>query len=81
MELLNTQRTRNLLASAKARFDWVIVDAPSLIECPETSFLASFVDAVILVVRPRTNAEERVRTGIEILKGYPLVGIVVNETG
>ena len=81
VELLNTQRTRNLLASAKARFDWVIVDAPPVIACPETSFLASFVDAVILVVRPRANAAEKVRTGIEILKGYPLAGIVVNETG
>jgi capsular exopolysaccharide synthesis family protein len=78
VELLNTQRTRNLLASAKARFDWVIVDAPPVIECPETSFLASFVDAVILVVRPRLNADERVRAGIKILKGYPLVGIVAN---
>ena len=78
VELLNTQRTRNLLASAKARFDWVIVDAPSLIECAETSFLASFVDAVILVVRPRADTEEKLRMGIQILRGYPLVGTVVN---
>jgi capsular exopolysaccharide synthesis family protein len=77
-ELLNTQRTRNLLASAKARFDWVIVDAPPVIDCPETGFLASFVDATILVVRPRANAEEKVREGLRILKGYPLVGTVVN---
>jgi capsular exopolysaccharide synthesis family protein len=78
VELLNTQRTRNLLASARERFDWVIVDAPSLIEFAETSFLASFVDAVILVVRPGANAAEKLRMGIQILKGYPLVGTVVN---
>ena len=78
VELLNTQRTRNLLASAKERFDWVIVDAPSVIECPETGFLASFVDAVIFVARPHLNAEEKLRMAIEVLKGYSLVGIVLN---
>ncbi|MBB6049513.1 polysaccharide biosynthesis tyrosine autokinase [Armatimonas rosea] len=79
-ELVGSAQMRELHERLKAVADIVIVDAPSAIAFSDTSVLASFVDATMLVIR----AGDVPRGAVEQVKGMltkaraNLIGVVLN---
>ena len=57
-----------LLAAARERFDYVLVDAPPLAETGEAVRIASGVDAAVLVVRPGTTPSTDVEAALDVLE-------------
>jgi capsular exopolysaccharide synthesis family protein len=71
-----------LLTDLKAKFDYIIFDAAPLAAHLDSTFLASRVDGVLLVIKAEAT---QIRTGQEIKKklddiGARTLGVVVNQT-
>jgi capsular exopolysaccharide synthesis family protein len=77
-DLLASRRTAELLAVAKQRFDFVIVDAPALfISAYDARILAKHVDGLVVVVRSRETPRTLVN---RIPQEVPnVIGVVVND--
>lgn len=48
---LTSERMRELLADASARFDWILLDTPPIGLISDAQLLSSLVDGVVLVIR------------------------------
>jgi len=72
---------RDLIEASSSGYDWVVVDAPALLESPETAPLAAQVDATVLVVQAgRTKRPVLVRaTDLLRRAGANVVGTVLNR--
>ena len=79
--LLDSQRMRDLVNNLKARYDYVLFDAPPLMGVSDASILASEVDAVLLVVQyrkyPRTMSARAKRVVDNV--GGRILGVVLNN--
>jgi tyrosine-protein kinase Etk/Wzc len=70
-----------LLVELRARFDFVVFDAPPLLEFPEGYALAPHMDVVLLVVDARKTSVEDARQAVRDLEriGARPAGIVLNR--
>ena len=69
---------KNLLAWARARFDWVVIDSPPVLPAADVTHFASLADATLLVVRAQSTPRDLVTRACELL-GDHLFGVVLNE--
>jgi polysaccharide biosynthesis transport protein len=79
-ELLSTPRFKELLATAREEFDYVLVDTAPLLAVTDPCVVAGLVDGLVLIIRlsrhGRPNAE-RARAIMESLD-VNVLGVVVN---
>lgn len=67
-ELLESLNMKRLLATLKARFDMVIIDAPPVLPVSDPGILAAQADGVLLVVRAGKTQRKTVLAAQELLK-------------
>jgi protein-tyrosine kinase len=77
-ELLNCEALKDFLAYVKEKFDWVIVDSPSITPFAEVDLLTSLVDGILVVVRASQNPTPLISESIQPLKKRNLLGFVFN---
>jgi len=79
-ELLTSPRFKKLLETARAEFDFVLVDAPPLLAVTDPCVVASLVDGLVLVLRLTRQGRPYAEKAREILRslGVPILGVVVN---
>jgi capsular exopolysaccharide synthesis family protein len=79
-ELLTSPRFKELLDFLRERYDFILIDTPSLLAVTDPSVVAPRVDGVILTVRLTGNARPAAERAREILTtlGAKLLGVVVN---
>jgi capsular exopolysaccharide synthesis family protein len=72
---------RQFLNEVGTAYDWVIFDAPPVLESPETAVLGGVVDTTVLVVRAaRTKGGVAQRAIDQLVKaGVPVLGVVLNR--
>lgn len=72
---------RALLSRLAATYDYVILDAPPVLEAPETVVLGGVVDTTLLVVRASSTKGGVVQRAIDVLAkaGVPVLGVVLNR--
>ena len=78
LELLNLTECRELLATLRKNFNWVILDSPPLLFAADANLLATMCDGTILVVRIGSTTVETVSRAIQSLCENNVLGIVVN---
>jgi len=80
-QLVGSERVAGLITNLKARFHYLLLDAPPVLTHPETALLGSHVDGVILVVRTlRTRREAVARARDTLAKsGCNVIGVVLNR--
>jgi Mrp family chromosome partitioning ATPase/capsular polysaccharide biosynthesis protein len=83
LDLVDSDRMRDLLASAHERYDLVVIDSPAVSEAEDFLPLAKMVGAVILVSRPGAATREAAESLSEQLRemGVKPVGVVLNALG
>lgn len=69
---------KNVLASARQAFEWVIIDSPPLTPVVDAHCLAAMVDGILLVVRWGFTPREELDQAVGTLAGLPLLGMVLN---
>ena len=79
-ELLSSQRMQELLRHAVTQYDVVVVDSPTLLHMADSRLLASYVDAVVLVVKSGDTPKKLVKEAFANLRSVSakVVGVVLN---
>ncbi|MDA8413292.1 MAG: XrtA-associated tyrosine autokinase [Desulfobacteraceae bacterium] len=82
LELFASNRMQEMMAEIKHRYKdrYVIIDTPPLLPFAETRSLAQMVDGIVLVIHEGVTARENVAEAQEILKGCPILGVVLNDS-
>lgn len=80
-ELLASPMMRQLLADVKDRYDYVILDAPPLMQVADSRLLTSEVDGTILVISCDNSNRDFVLQAKEqlVLTGAHILGLVMNR--
>ena len=80
-ELLSTQKMKDLIRELRDRYRdrFIIIDSAPLALAPETSVIANYVDAVLLVVRHGNTPRDVVRHALKSIKREKLMGVVYNR--
>ena len=66
---LNVDRMRSLLNALKRQYDYVLIDAPSVLSANQPSLLASIADGILLVVRMGKTSKQEVEEAFTMLEG------------
>ena len=80
-ELLNSRRMKDLLALAKDRFDFVLLDTPPVLAVIDPVIISSLADCTVVVIRAgKTTRKPLVRAVEDIRKAKAdIVGVIFNE--
>jgi protein-tyrosine kinase len=81
-ELLSSEKARRLVEELRGRYEdrYIIFDATPAQFAAETTFLASIVDGILLVVRSGKTSRNSVLEAIENLDRNKIVGVVFNAS-
>jgi succinoglycan biosynthesis transport protein ExoP len=79
-ELLSSHRMEELLRHACSQYDVVVVDSPTLLRMADSRLLASYVEAVVLVVKSGDTPKKLVKEAFANLRSVSarVVGVVLN---
>jgi capsular exopolysaccharide synthesis family protein len=79
-ELLSSKQMEDLLAKARAEYDFVFLDTPPVLAVTDASVLGRLSDAAILIIRYNAAQKQVVRRCIDLLErsGTHLLGVAVN---
>ena len=80
-ELLGGAANRELLASLRDQFDFLVLDSPPVISLADAQVLSSLADGVVLVVSAGTTPRARVQRAEAMLRhvGANVLGVVLNR--
>jgi capsular exopolysaccharide synthesis family protein len=80
-ELLSSERMPALIREAKERYDFVVIDSPTLLKITDGRILATYVDAVALVVRSGSTPKALVKQAYSNLASVSdkIVGVILNR--
>jgi Mrp family chromosome partitioning ATPase len=78
---LSPRLARDLMDQAGPGYDWVLVDAPPLLEAPESAPLGALADGVVLVVRSGRTKRPVLSRATDLLRrsGANVLGTVLNR--
>jgi len=80
-ELLGSERFGQLIAEAKADYDYVICDSPPVMPVTDPCVIAGVVDATVLVVKAGRNERAAAQAAKSALDGVhaEMLGVVMND--
>jgi capsular exopolysaccharide synthesis family protein len=76
---LTSERMKEVLAEASARFDWVLIDTPPIGLISDAQLLASLVDGVVLVVGAGSTDYKAIAHTLSQVGRECILGIVLNR--
>lgn len=81
-ELLSTDAMSEIIKSAEKEFDYIIIDTAPCGVVADAAILASYADAIVLVVREDIAPARRIKRAMENLEnsGTELIGCIYNDT-
>lgn len=68
-----------LIAEARIRYRYVLIDCPPVLICPEPITISLIVDSTILVVRAWHTAKNLIKEAIEAIGKHRILGTVLND--
>lgn len=82
LELFASKMMQDLMTGIKNRYNdrYVIIDTPPLLPFAETRSLARIVDGIVFVTQEGVTPQESVVEAKEVLKGCPILGVVLNDS-
>jgi capsular exopolysaccharide synthesis family protein len=80
-ELLSSDRMRDLVAAARSRFDFVVIDTPPLLPVTDATLVGDLVDGVTLCMRAGKLTRDEARSCMNRLRmaGIKVLGVVLNR--
>jgi capsular exopolysaccharide synthesis family protein len=77
-EVLKSPRAAELLAEARRRYDYVIVDTPPLMSAPESRVIEKYVDGFLIVVGAHRTPRRLVEEALNLVEPAKILGMVFN---
>ena len=81
-ELLGTDHARQTLAELRARYEYVIIDAPPLLPVTDAAVLAAMADGALVIARHATTKRDQLARAVGNLHsvGARILGTVITMT-
>jgi len=78
---LASEAARELVAAARQRYDWVIVDGGGLLAGAEAAIWAGLADCNLVVAARGSTSRRRLRQGLDVLEasGAAAIGLILNR--
>jgi protein-tyrosine kinase len=76
---LASDRMKQILLDASAKFDWVVIDTPPVVLLSDANVLAEMVDGVVLVIRAGITPIGLIQRAVESLDRRRILGVVLNR--
>jgi len=76
---LTSVRMRALIAEARERFGWVIIDTPPVGVLSDANLLSAMVDGVLLIIKADSTPYQLVQRAVETLGAERVLGTVLNR--
>jgi Mrp family chromosome partitioning ATPase len=77
-EVLKSPRLGELLAEARRRFDYIIVDTPPLVSVPDCRVIGKWVDGFLIVVTAHRTARKLLEEALKVTEPAKVIGFVFN---
>lgn len=77
-ELLKSSRLDELVRRARREFDFVIIDAPQILDLPDTELIARLVDGFLIVVKADRTRQRRLEEALNLMTEDKVLGLVFN---
>ncbi|MFQ4138986.1 GumC family protein [Nodosilinea sp. PGN35] len=80
--LVESPAVEGLLESLRPSYDWILIDAPTVVDSADATALAQYADSLVLAVRPgHTRRSELLQAVADLRRsGTPILGVVLNRT-
>lgn len=78
-ELLKSPRLEALLAEARRRYDYVVLDTPPLVPFPDCRLIAKWVDGFLLVVDAHRTPRKLVAEALDVIDPTKIIGLIFNS--
>ncbi len=70
---------KRVVAEAKERFEWVLIDTPPIALLTDAHLLSALVDAVVMVVRAGVTPLPAIRKAVAAVGQERILGVVLNH--
>ena len=77
-EVLKSPRFGELLAEARKRYDYIILDTPPLVSVPDCRVIEKWVDGFLIVVTAHRTARKLLEEALNVTERARIVGLVFN---
>jgi len=77
-EVLKSPRVGELLAEARRKYDYVIVDTPPLVSVPDSRVIEKWVDGFLIVVAAHRTPRRLLEEALNLLDPAKIMGMVFN---
>jgi capsular exopolysaccharide synthesis family protein len=78
-ELLKSPRFAALLAAARTRYQYVVVDTPPVALLPDARLIEQWIDGVVVVVAAHKTPRRLVEAALDVMSPDKMLGIVWNR--
>ena len=77
-EVLKSPRLGELLAEARKRYDYIVLDTPPLVSVPDCRVIGRWVDGFLIVVAAHKTPRKLLEEAIRVAEPAKVVGLVFN---
>jgi capsular exopolysaccharide synthesis family protein len=77
-EVLKSPRVGGLLAEARRRYDYIVLDLPPLVSVPDGRVIGKLVDGFLIVVAAHRTSRQLLEEALSIPEAGKVVGLVFN---
>ena len=78
-EILKSRRLATLIAEARQRYDYVVVDTPPIVLMPDSQLISQWVDGIIVVVTGGVTSRHYLAETLDLLEPEKVSGLVFND--
>jgi protein-tyrosine kinase len=79
-DAITSSRVEELIKQSEQHFDFILIDAPPILEFAEAQRLASLTDGTILVVRAERTHHSAVTDALKLVPKEHRLGVVLNQS-
>jgi Mrp family chromosome partitioning ATPase len=77
--MLKSPRLGELLAEARQRYEYIILDTPPLIPFPDCRFIERWSDGFVIVAAAHRTPRKLIEEAIKVVDPAKMVGIIFNR--
>lgn len=79
-EILRSKRLEKLIAEARQRYDYVVIDTPPIVLLPDSQIISLWVDGIIIVVTSGVTSRAYLAETLNLLGPDKVLGLIFNDS-
>jgi capsular exopolysaccharide synthesis family protein len=81
-ELIASERTHQVFAELKSKYDYIVVDTPPVLPVVDTIHMGAFADGVLLIVEAARTSRRKIQRAVQLLNNAhaSVMGFLLNKS-